>query len=201
MNKEKMIKLIPNIFTICNAMCGMIALLVAVFYKTQTSIAIACGLILCGMLLDFCDGFLARKLNAQSPIGKELDSFADAITFGIAPITVCLTLHYMVHNETMWFFEILIATFYVMCAVYRLARYNTTESKGYFEGIPSTLSGGIMALFVLISNYTLAVSDFNNVYTILGYSLALLLGLGMISKFRVNRIGKKKTKETEGSIE
>ncbi len=191
MNKEKLVKMIPNMFTLVNCMCGVIALLVAVFYKTQTSIGIACGLIFLGMMFDFCDGFLARKLDAQSPIGKELDSFADAITFGVAPITVCLTLHYMVHNDTMWFFEILIATFYIVCAVFRLARYNTTESKPYFEGIPSTLSGGIMALFVLVSNYTFALTN-SNVYTICGYVLAILLGIGMISKFRVNRLGKKK---------
>lgn len=195
MSKENLIKKIPNLFTLANLTSGVIALLVAVFYQTQEAITISCILIFCGVVFDFFDGFFARKLNAQSPIGKELDSFADAITFGVSPIAICLTLHYMVHDNSVLFIEILIATFYIMCAVYRLARYNTTQSSGYFEGIPTTLSGGLLALFVLVSNYTLVPNGFDQVYTIAGYVIGIALGLGMISKFRVRKLRKKPVEE------
>lgn len=197
MNKEKLIKSIPNIFTLANLTCGMIALLVSVFFKSDTSLVSAALLIFLGMIFDFCDGFLARKLNAQSPMGKELDSFADAITFGIAPVVVFLSLHYVARDSYLLIYELVIATFYVMCAVYRLARYNSTESKGYFEGIPSTLSGGLLAILIIVATLTVDFwYEYEAVYFITSL-IVILLGVGMVSKFRVNRIGPKKKEESE----
>ena len=74
-------RLIPNAITCCNLLCGSIAIYLAV----QGAFVWAFLFILSGAIFDFFDGMSARLLNAPSPIGIELDSLADIITFGLAP--------------------------------------------------------------------------------------------------------------------
>lgn len=74
-------RIIPDTLTCCNLLCGA----VAVFMATQNAFLIAFVLILCGAVFDFFDGASARLLRVPSPIGVELDSLADDITFGLAP--------------------------------------------------------------------------------------------------------------------
>jgi len=72
---------IPNLFTLSNLFCGFISIV----FTANGDFKNAAILILIGMMLDSMDGRLARMLNAQSEIGKELDSLADIVTFGVAP--------------------------------------------------------------------------------------------------------------------
>ncbi len=72
---------IPNLFTASNMLCGIIAILLSVSGR----IDLAPFAIYLGAILDFFDGFLARKLNQQGELGKQMDSLADMITFGVAP--------------------------------------------------------------------------------------------------------------------
>ncbi len=72
---------IPNLFTASNMLCGIIAILLSVSGR----IDLAPFAIYFGAILDFFDGFLARKLNQQGELGKQMDSLADMITFGVAP--------------------------------------------------------------------------------------------------------------------
>lgn len=72
---------IPNIITLGNMFCGMLAIL----FVTQNQLAFASILIFCGAIFDFLDGLFARLLNSTSNFGKQLDSLADMVTFGIAP--------------------------------------------------------------------------------------------------------------------
>ena len=74
-------RIIPDTITSCNLLCGCIA----VFLATQDASSWAFVFILAGAFFDFFDGLSARALNAPSPIGVELDSLADNITFGLAP--------------------------------------------------------------------------------------------------------------------
>ncbi|MEE9438465.1 MAG: CDP-alcohol phosphatidyltransferase family protein, partial [Saprospiraceae bacterium] len=69
---------IPSIFTSVNLICGFLAILLGDFFVSSWFIFV-------GMIFDVLDGLAARTLNAQSEIGKELDSMADLITFGVAP--------------------------------------------------------------------------------------------------------------------
>ena len=74
-------QLIPTMLTLCNFVSGVLAIY-AVFAQ-RFSIAV---LLICfGLVFDLLDGWAARKLNAVSPFGKELDSLADIVTFGVAP--------------------------------------------------------------------------------------------------------------------
>ncbi len=74
-------KHIPNMITSCNLLCGA----GATYLATQHCFVWAFALIILAAILDFFDGFTARLLHVSSPIGKELDSLADNITFGLAP--------------------------------------------------------------------------------------------------------------------
>lgn len=71
----------PNIVTGCNLICGCIAVMLAITGNAVASLLF----IILGAIFDFGDGLTARALNVSSPIGKELDSLADVITFGFAP--------------------------------------------------------------------------------------------------------------------
>ena len=77
-------KHIPNTITCCNLVCGCIA----TQYALQGNFSVALTFIILGATFDFFDGFAARLLHVSSAIGKELDSLADCITFGLAPAAV-----------------------------------------------------------------------------------------------------------------
>ncbi len=79
---------IPNLFTASNMLCGILAILLSVSGR----IDLAPFAIYLGAILDFFDGFLARKLNQQGELGKQMDSLADMITFGVAPGVMMLVL-------------------------------------------------------------------------------------------------------------
>ncbi|MDZ7635986.1 MAG: CDP-alcohol phosphatidyltransferase family protein [Bacteroidales bacterium] len=83
-----MIKHIPNTLTLLNLVSGFAATIYAI--KGYNDYAAFC--IMAGMILDFSDGFAARLLKAYSDIGKDLDSLADVVTFGIAPGAIVLNL-------------------------------------------------------------------------------------------------------------
>lgn len=80
---------VPNLLTAGNLLCGTLSIFMAFSGRLEW----ACYLIYFAALLDFFDGFLARKLNQMSELGKQLDSLADMVTFGVAPgIIVCILL-------------------------------------------------------------------------------------------------------------
>lgn len=80
---EKSIRLItlPNLFTVSNMLCGFLA----IFQAIQGEFLVAMGFIFLGAFFDFFDGFVARLLKQPSELGKQLDSLADMVTFGVAP--------------------------------------------------------------------------------------------------------------------
>ncbi len=166
------------------------AILLTTFHKGEDPINFACILIMVGGMLDSMDGLLARKLNATSEIGKQLDSFADLITFGIAPIMIYLSMHHIAVKHVLHLPEIIISAYYVLCAIYRLARYNVSEYKEYFEGLPTTASGVLLCGYIFISNMNLNTWCKSGEYAILSCFLIGVLGTLMISKIRVNRISK-----------
>lgn len=79
---------IPNLFTAANMLCGFVSIILALFGR----IDLAPLFILLALLLDFLDGFIARKMGIQGELGKQLDSLADMVTFGIAPGIIMLVM-------------------------------------------------------------------------------------------------------------
>lgn len=136
---------IPNTITCCNLISGCLATGAAFSGDVRTAFL----LIILGAVFDFFDGFTARLLGVSSPIGKELDSLADVITFGFAPATIVfsLLLHYLpAETQILAYGAFLIAAFSAL----RLAKFNldTRQSHG-FIGLPTpanALFWGALAL-------------------------------------------------------
>ncbi|OIJ10807.1 CDP-diacylglycerol--serine O-phosphatidyltransferase [Anaerobacillus alkalilacustris] len=136
-------KSIPNMFTLGNLFCGFLS----IGFAADGQFNNAAILILIGMMLDSMDGRVARMLRAESPLGKELDSLADIVTFGVAP-------SFLVYYTYFFQFGLLgfaVAGLFPLFGAYRLARFNvsTSSSNDYFIGVPITAAGGILAILTL----------------------------------------------------
>ncbi len=128
-------------FTLGNAACGTSALFSSMSYLDETDIRhlyAACVLIALAFIFDVLDGRIARWRQKSSAMGRELDSLADVISFGVAPAVLA----YACGMQTI--VDRVVLIFFVACGVSRLARYNITadalsEGSGkvkYFEGTP-----------------------------------------------------------------
>lgn len=131
-------KHIPNSITCCNLISGCIA----TGFAFAGNIKVALLFIIIGAVFDFFDGMLARLLNVSSPIGKELDSLADVITFGLAPSTIIFSQLHMMSYPT--FLEplrdYLPYAAFIMAAfsALRLAKFNLDERQALgFIGLPT----------------------------------------------------------------
>ena len=144
-------------FTLANAFCGMGAVLSAMAYLTGAlpdGLWWAAGLIPAAFIFDVLDGRIARWRKQQSVLGRELDSLADVISFGVAPAAMAFA------AGVDGFWDCLVLAYFVACGVSRLARFNVTaealagDESGkvkYFEGTPiptSVLLVGLLALAV-----------------------------------------------------
>jgi len=116
-------------------------------------------LIIAGLIFDVFDGFLARLLNAQSELGKQLDSLSDLITFGLAPAY----LYFLQAPGVEWHFYVPPLVL-MMCGALRLGKFNTLPSSKYFIGLPIPAAAiFFLGLFLAHhSNSTLIESVFTN---------------------------------------
>lgn len=152
-------KIIPNLLTTCNLLCGVFAVVVS---TTQfVSLEWAVVLIFCGAVFDFFDGFSARLLKVSSPIGKELDSLADLVTFGFAPaaITSGIIQHLlfagtMVENYPIssWNYVLIFLPYIIVAfSALRLAKFNVDERQTCsFIGLPTPANAIFFASFALM---------------------------------------------------
>jgi CDP-diacylglycerol---serine O-phosphatidyltransferase len=124
--------ILPSTATIGSLMLGVLAIMVL----SDDKFLLAALLITLGSILDVLDGQLAVRLNATSDIGKELDSLADVVTFGVAPTILLYHLLLIVGVAT--HIAILASLVFVLAGAYRLARFNTMPSnrQAYFQGMP-----------------------------------------------------------------
>lgn len=131
-------KHIPNTITCCNLISGC----VAIAYAFSGNVELSFTWIIIGAVFDFFDGMSARLLNVSSPIGKELDSLADIVTFGVAPSTILFSelsvMSYPAILEPLR--SILPFMAYIMAAfsALRLAKFNLDERQALgFIGLPT----------------------------------------------------------------
>lgn len=92
--------------------------------------------------LDRFDGMVARKFNQESELGKQLDSMSDIISFGVAPAILIYELVLTDFGITGMVFTVI----YIASGAFRLARFNISESNGYFVGLPITAAGTVVTL-------------------------------------------------------
>ena len=125
-------KHIPNTITCCNLISGCIA----TYFAFQGDFTLALLFIIIGAVFDFFDGMSARLLGVSSPIGKELDSLADDITFGFAPSAIVFSYLCTFHIHLLYvsFLAFIMAAFSAL----RLAKFNLDERQALgFIGLPT----------------------------------------------------------------
>ena len=167
-------KNIPNLFTLLNLFFGCIA----VIFTLQTGLSvlstaegtqyvdmpekmgIASLFIGAAALVDFLDGLVARMFKATSPMGKQLDSLADVVSFGVAPGMILyqfLRISFARQADgfdisPLWFLPALL---FPCASAFRLAKFNVDESQTYgFKGVPTPAAGLVVASIPLIYWYT-----------------------------------------------
>ncbi|RFU67705.1 CDP-diacylglycerol--serine O-phosphatidyltransferase [Peribacillus saganii] len=137
-------KHVPNLFTFGNLFCGFLS----IPYIIHDDLRNATILIFIAIMLDAVDGRIARILGVSNAIGKELDSLADIVSFGVAPSFLAAQTYFYDLGMT----GIIMSGLFPLFGAYRLARFNITsteDSLKHFKGIPITLAGGIVTFLTL----------------------------------------------------
>lgn len=192
---------LPNLLTLANLVCGTL-IIISAFQLQFSTVA---WLAVLALTFDFLDGTVARLLGVSSPIGKELDSMADMVSFGVAP---ALVLYNYWQNElfggdiaplwgsSLWsnlliYFPLFIAVF----AGYRLAKFNISkQATDYFQGLPTpALAVACFSLPLAAEQYQWSNSIFNHPFFIIGF--CLLGGLLLVSNVKLFslKVGSKDT--------
>jgi len=187
-------------FTLANAVCGTGALFSVMTYlqnQDERHIHIACALVVAALVFDVLDGRIARWRRKTSLLGRELDSLADVISFGVAPAVIGYGcgLHGL--------YDRIVLAYFVACGVSRLARFNVTaealsggsDKVTHFEGtpIPSSI---VLVLLLAVAASSGAIRErlWFGELTLMGFTLhplVLLFALSgslMISRIRIPKI-------------
>jgi CDP-diacylglycerol--serine O-phosphatidyltransferase len=186
---------LPNVLTLLNLFCGSIAVLFAV----QNQFVAAALFVFLGILFDFFDGFVARKLQVQSELGLQLDSLADMVTSGLVPGIVMfkmisnavdspntelyehwnstIQLHGLEHS-----FLPLFGLLITLASAFRLATFNLDEDQqSYFKGLPTPANTLLIISLPLIMEF-----QNSNIATSLILNPWFLIGLTFLSCYLLN---------------
>jgi CDP-diacylglycerol---serine O-phosphatidyltransferase len=158
--RRRMVAVLPSLLTLGNAVCGFAAITYAAKVGPEVELGpeavmprdlyFSALLIFGAMVFDVLDGPAARFMRQTSQFGAQLDSLADAISFGVAPAFLMLKFSPVLHPRVLW----VIAVLYMLCAVLRLARFNVNQDDSpqhdTFRGLPSPAAAGTVASLVLI---------------------------------------------------
>lgn len=141
-----LLKHLPNAMTCGNLLCGCIGVVMALRGHLDT----AAWLIVVAGILDFGDGFVARLVGASGPFGKELDSLADVVTFGVLPATIVF--------QFCWFRELGVISYgaflIAILSALRLANFNIdTRQTDQFIGVPVPANALLIGAFPLMQRY------------------------------------------------
>lgn len=139
MNKS----LIPNAFTSANLLLGVLC----ITFASEGRFVYSAICILLSLLADACDGRVARYLKVSGPFGRELDSLADVVSFGVAPAYMMYS--YALKSLGIWGYIPMLV--FAVLGGFRLARFNimTVEIKGFFQGLAIPTAGCLCATYIL----------------------------------------------------
>ena len=166
---------LPSLFTIGNIFLGFWAVILSL----RDRFVLAGGLIILAAALDFLDGKIARMTGTESDFGREFDSLADVLTFGMVPALAAWAWGLHVYPRAGW----LVPLFFVVCTATRLARFNVqvghVDSR-WFVGLPTPAAAGTVASFLLVG----VEPDWRPWFVRGMGALLVVLGLLMVSTFR-----------------
>jgi CDP-diacylglycerol---serine O-phosphatidyltransferase len=176
--KKRARMILPNALTLIGVCIGLSSIKFALDSRFDLSII---AIVFAG-LFDALDGRVARLINGTSLVGKELDSLADVISFGVAPAFIM----YFWSLNNLGKFGWLLCLVYVVCVALRLARFNVNSNEepswkdNFFEGVPSP-AGGILVLMPLIFNIS-GLDIFNINYDLMVPIFFITISFLLISK-------------------
>ncbi|MSR32273.1 MAG: hypothetical protein EXR99_12280 [Gemmataceae bacterium] len=207
---NRLIGVIPNLFTLGNAICGFSAIVIAAKLDLSNGdsagqallLKWSAGMIFLAMVFDVLDGYVARLIKVTSDFGGQLDSLCDAISFGAAPAFLILNFgrdweHPLVRNAFAC-----VAAFYMACAIVRLAKYNldiAIPEPGVFKkfkGLPSPGAGGCIASLALVRSLGatevpgMEMLTARNFVSFWGLGGSFLVALLMVSPFPYGHLTK-----------
>lgn len=137
-------KQIPNLLTLGNLTCGIYAIINALNFELEK----AALLIVIAAFLDFFDGFVARLLKVDGALGKQLDSLADMVTFGLSPALIINALATFTHPYLSYSF-----VFIALMSAYRLAKFNIdTRQTNSFIGVPTPFNAMLSISWIFIEH-------------------------------------------------
>jgi CDP-diacylglycerol--serine O-phosphatidyltransferase len=172
--RRRAIYLLPNLVTSAALLLGYGAIIESIRENYEQA---ALFIVLAG-IADMLDGRIARATNAVSPFGVQYDSLADLISFGLAPSVLMYTWVLEPLGRRGW----LLAALFALCAALRLARFNVKAAHGdsdWYQGVPSTFAGGMIAATVWFVTWIGYVPPFDRpvgtLLTLFGAALALLM--------------------------
>jgi CDP-diacylglycerol--serine O-phosphatidyltransferase len=150
--------LLPGAFTVANLLCGYYAIL-ATLEGSNSDFENASRAIGFAILFDALDGRIARALGANSEFGKQFDSLADVVSFGVAPAFLAYAwgvrnLPFSESGQAVHIYQLgwLVSFIFVVCCAWRLARFNVhgmaPGGSGYFVGMPTPAAAGMIAATV-----------------------------------------------------
>jgi len=169
---------VPNAITAMNLVCGSLS----VFFAIDGQLGLAAIFIFAAAVFDFLDGFAARLLKAYSAIGKELDSLADMVSFGLAPAAIVFTLleltlfgqnQHIQDIEANWGQWVTLLTSLVIpvAGAFRLAKFNTDDRQSeQFLGMPipaNAIFFASLALMLVLGDQSVAEPIILNKYLLL----------------------------------
>lgn len=224
-------KQIPNVFTLLNLFFGCIAIVYAIqpglvplfqdsgsFLSPETSdagvqylsipqnICMASLFIGIAAVIDFLDGFIARLMHASSDMGKQLDSLADVVSFGVAPAMIIFEFLRMSFAQQdgglSTSFLLFIPAFILPCAgAYRLARYNLdTSFHTGFRGLPIPAAGLLIASFPLIFWYNSNGGWVISLLTSYWFWYAIIIFISLLMVSTIPMLSLKINKASKGTV-
>ena len=178
----KLFKHLPNFITLLNLFCGLLS----IFFFSVDQLAWASYMIFVAAVLDFFDGFSARLLKAYSPLGAQLDSLADVVSFGVAPAFILFGLMKSSHGlpditvsdvNLLPFVALIVPLFTAL----RLAKFNIdTRQTESFIGLPSPASGLLLASLPLVRSQ---LYEGQSLFYMVVTNAYFYVGIGLLMSF------------------
>jgi CDP-diacylglycerol---serine O-phosphatidyltransferase len=157
-----MIRHLPNLLTSLNLLCGCLGIVLVL----EDSVWPAAYFVWAACVFDFLDGFTARTLKVSSPIGKQLDSLADVVSFGLLPAVVMYKLWPAGESDWLPYFSFLLVVF----SAIRLAIFNIDETQTHsFRGLPTPANALFISALPLQTGW--AESALNQSWVLLGITV------------------------------
>jgi CDP-diacylglycerol--serine O-phosphatidyltransferase len=175
--------ILPNLFTLSNACAGFFSIHLATTADSARDVSLAAWLLVVAMVFDLFDGRVARLTRTESELGMQLDSLADALSFGVAPAVLLYTWGL----SSLGTLGLFLSFVYVACALLRLARFNVMSAdsegpKSYFLGLATPLAAGTIVASIIA--HVSLTDKMTTGATGSVAAMALLLGGLMVSNVR-----------------